>query len=134
MKESHPFFSVKVDEKTDKLLIVLRKKSFVKKDPIIASTIIKRSEIPQKFNDIANTEMKTINLLEPLQNNGKKNTNRKVVGKFNVLFSLSQELPYQKSLFNHQMSKKHNGQGYSKIDSCKMNENDNENLIFCDFA
>lgn len=125
MQTVHPFFSVKVNEKTEKILIVLRKKSFSEKDPIVASTVIQKGSFPTEFNNIANTELKTINLLEPLQHSGKKGSksDRKVVGKFEVQFSLQQELPCQSKTFKLQLGKKKNGQGYSKMDSIFNDEN-----------
>ncbi|KAK8845867.1 hypothetical protein M9Y10_020793 [Tritrichomonas musculus] len=132
MQTTRPFFSVKINEKTEKILIVMRKKSFSQKDPIIASTVISNKQIPMKFNDIANTEMKTINLLEPLQNSGKKNGNRKIIGKFDIQFSLSQVLPSTSGNTMKQASKKKNGKGYAKMDSFFDNENDNNNFFFID--
>ena len=41
MQTTRPFFSLKINEKTEKILIALRKKSFSEKDPIIASTDMK---------------------------------------------------------------------------------------------
>lgn len=136
MKTTRPFFSVKINDKTEKILIVMRKKSFSQKDPIIASTVIKSGQFPVKFNDITNTEMKTINLLESLQHSNKKNTkscgNRKIVGKFDIQFSLTQELPYQSKNTIMQFNKKKNGKGYAKMDSFLDTENENCNFIFND--
>ncbi|KAK8845732.1 hypothetical protein M9Y10_020650 [Tritrichomonas musculus] len=132
MQTTRPFFSVKINEKTEKILIVMRKKSFSQKDPIIASTVISNKQIPMKFNDIANTEMKTINLLEPVQHSGKKNTNRKVIGKFDIQFSLTQELPFNNNNTIKTINKKRNGKGYAKMDSFLDNENDTNNYLFTD--
>ncbi|KAK8845721.1 hypothetical protein M9Y10_020639 [Tritrichomonas musculus] len=132
MQTTCPFFSVKIDEKTEKILIVMRKKSFSQKDPIIASTVIQSNQIPMNFNDMANTEMKTINLLEPVQHSGKKNTNRKVIGKFNIQFSLTQELPFNSNNTIKTTNKKRNGKGYAKMDSFLDNENDTNNYLFTD--
>ena len=132
MQTACPFFSVKINDKTENILIVMRKKSFSLKDPIIASTVIKSNQIPMKFNDITNTEMKTINLLEPVQHSGKKNTNRKVIGKFNILFSLAQELPCTNNNTIKSANKKKNGKGYAKMDSFFDDENENRNFLFND--
>ena len=131
MKTVHPFFSVKIDDKTEKILIVVRKKNFTEKDPIIASTVIKSGQFPTKFNDVSNTELKTINLLEPLQHSGKRisksTEDRKVVGKVDLCFTLTQEIECQKNLFKPHFNKKRNGQGYAKMDSFLLC--DDENLI-----
>ena len=133
IESTRPFFSVKIDKKTDKLIIVLRKKSFSEKDPIIASTVIKRDQLPTKFNDNTNTEMKTIKLLEPVQQNCKKNVHkgstRKSVGQIELQFSLTQEFSCSKNTMKIQKNKK-NCQGYSKIDTLLENENEYDNFLF----
>ena len=133
MNTSRPFFSVNINDKTEKLLIVIRKKSFSQKDPIIASTVLNRDQFPTKFNDNTNTELKTIKLLEPVQQASKKNTkssNRKSVGQIDLQFSLSQDFICKKNTIKSQLGKKRNGQGYSKIDSLLDDENGCENFIF----
>ncbi|KAK8899098.1 hypothetical protein M9Y10_001399 [Tritrichomonas musculus] len=134
MKASHPFFSVKINDQTEKLLVVIRKKSFSQKDPIIASTVIKGDQLPKKFNDNTNTELKTIKLLEPLQQNGKKTkgSSRKQVGQIEIQFSLTQEFTFSKNTMKAQKNKKRNGQGYSKIDTLLDNENEYGNFLFND--
>ncbi|KAK8876177.1 hypothetical protein M9Y10_006380 [Tritrichomonas musculus] len=128
LKTVMPFFSVKIDDKTKKILIVMRKKSFSQKDPIICSTVIEGEELPKKINDDKNTERKTIKLLEPLQQAGKKNKNRKTLGEMEVQFSLTQELFYESNI-HQQINKKHNGKGYSKMESFFGSENDNNNFL-----
>ncbi|KAK8897682.1 hypothetical protein M9Y10_015646 [Tritrichomonas musculus] len=131
MQTTRPFFSLKINEKTEKILIVLRKKSFSEKDPIIASTVIGKVDIPNKFNDITNTEMKTINLLEPVQHSGKKNGDRQIIGKFSLQFSLTQELP-STSKNTIKPARKRSFKGYSKMNSFIDDENENNNFLFND--
>ena len=65
--------------------------------------------------------------------NSNSSSNRKVVGKVDILFSLTQELPYQNFAFKQQVNKKRNGKGYAKMDSIFTNENSFENpLLFID--
>ena len=132
MQTTRPFFSVKINEKTERILIVMRKKSFSQKDPIFASAVILKDQIPTKFNDITNTEMKTIKLLEPVQRSGKKGSDRKTVGKFEIQFTLTQEMPYTNKNTIKQLNKKRNGKGYAKMNSFFDDENDNNNFLFND--
>ena len=127
MLTTRPFFSVKINEKTERILIVMRKKSFSQKDPIFASAVISNKQIPTKFNDITNTEMKTINLLEPVQKSGKKGADRKAIGKFEIQFTLTQEFPSTNKNTIKQLNKKRNGKGYAKMNSFLDDENDNNN-------
>ena len=136
MKKAHPFFSVKINEKTEMLLIVIRKKDFTQKNPIIASTVIKRDQIPTKFNDSTNTEVKSIKLLEPLQKlnkeNSKSRSQRKSVGQIDIQFSLTQEFSCAKNTIKAQAGKKRNGQGYAKFESILDDENSRGNFLFVD--
>ena len=83
---------------------------FPQKDPIIASTVIKGDQLPKKFNDNTNTELKTIKLLEPLQQNGKKTkgSSRKQVGQIEIQFSLTPEFTFSKNTMKAQKNKKRN--------------------------
>ena len=130
MKTAHPFFTIKINEKTEKILIVIRKKSFSQKDPIVASAIIKKGQFPTKFEDISNTRMSAIDLLEPLQHCGKKSpSSRKIVGKIDIQFSLTQEMSSKNTTFKAKISKKKNGQGYAKMDSFFNDENGFDNSL-----
>lgn len=118
LRTVNPSFSVKINDKLERVLIVLRKKSFSERNPIIASTTIHKARIPTELNNIANTELKTFDFLEPIQHNGQKNTkpaqNRKAIGKFDVQFSLEEDIPQNVSFFT-QMNKKKNGSEYSNL-------------------
>lgn len=119
MKTVHPFFSVAINDKTEKLLIVVRKKSFSKKDPIIASAVINGGQFPIKLNDQNNMGMKTISLLEPIcqqpDDNSKSSSKREVVGKIVLQFIITKELSCQKGVNKSLFFKKKISNGYSKI-------------------
>ena len=132
MLTTRPFFSVKINEKTERILIVMRKKSFSQKDPIVASTVLTKDQFPTKFNDITNTEMKRIKLLEPVQRSDKKGSGRKMVGQFDVQFTLTQEMLSTNKNTIKPANKKRNGKGYSKMNSFFDDENDNNNFFLTD--
>lgn len=123
----HHFFTVNITEKTEKIIFVFRKKGFFE-DPIIASKTISSSELP-KSNENKNTEMKTYEIYEPLQNEQnrrKSNENRRVFGEMKIQFSLTTAFP----TFDKKQSKSNYSKvnGYSKINSKK----NGYNSIFAD--
>lgn len=127
-----PLFSVRIDEKTEKVLIVIRKKSFSDNDPIIASTVIKNDQFLKNINDQSNIELKTIDFYEPVQKVvskkiTKSKIKRKIVGIAELFFSITHEIQCQKrSLITHFRIMK-NEKKFPKIDSIMIfNE---ENLI-----
>lgn len=126
--ESHHFFSINITNETRKILFVFRKKSFMKNDPIIASTIVLANEFPAPDNS-NNREVKTVKIFEPLQRikNIYDEQNRKVLGSMDIRFEIAQ--PEYSFGNNVNIEKIHNGQGYSKVKviSHASNENGNEN-------
>ena len=54
MKTTRPFFSVKINDKTEKILIVMRKKSFSQKDPIIAT--FEGTTICSRFDELIKSD------------------------------------------------------------------------------
>lgn len=95
IKEEHPVITVGISKLTKKIIIVFRKKNnFNKKDLIIASTIIRSSQFPNKINDKYNSEMRSIPVYEPFPKNfaNKQSIleNRKILGKLEVQLALSE--------------------------------------------
>ena len=106
MKDVHHFFTVNVDKNTQKIIFVFRKKSFLNNDPIIASTVVRNDELPQSANDTNNTEMKTINIFEPISGDKKSfysPQNRKVFGQMHIQFTPTEPFPAPsfKDSYNH---------------------------------
>lgn len=87
IEETRPVFTIGINEMTKKIIIVFRKKT------IIASTIIRSEEFPNKLNDKYNSEMRNILLCEPFPKDPKNNhfllENRKVLGKMEAQFALT---------------------------------------------
>lgn len=100
IKESHPFLSVGISELTKKIILVFQKKYNSKKDNIIGSTIIRSDQFSSKMDEKNNTEMRNILIYEPYPKSSNKNNSalqdRKVLGKMEVLFALS-ESPQRKN-------------------------------------
>ncbi|KAK8852939.1 hypothetical protein M9Y10_017934 [Tritrichomonas musculus] len=76
----HHFFTVNVTDQTDKIVIVFRRHGFFD-DPIVGSTTISCKDFATK--DYENVEMKTMNIYEPLQSQGKK---RRAIGEMEIQF------------------------------------------------
>lgn len=135
MREIHHFFTVNITDKTRKIIFVFRKKSFIQNDPIVASTIIHSDLFPKIGSDKTNTEMKIINIYEPLHslkdaNKQDMKDQRKVYGQMYVQFSLTDEFPdqnyntkYQTS--NSKTTKSFNQNKYAKMDEYNNDENQN---------
>ncbi|KAK8838063.1 hypothetical protein M9Y10_036014 [Tritrichomonas musculus] len=124
--EFFQFFTIKISEKTQKILIVFRKESFTLNDPIIASTTILGSKIPKILNNSLNTEVKTILIYEPFHRKGNNNISsdkRKVIGKLNIQFSLTKPDPKVDDQDKSLMTCKRNGKEYEKMPTCLENEN-----------
>lgn len=128
LRKAHPSFAINVSEKTEKILIVFRKKSFSDADPIIGSTIISKGEFPINFEDSANTELKLIDLYEPLQHLSIKGSNRQIIGRFYLHFSLTYEISNINSGFN-QVLANNSKEENSKID-LYFNGGNNNNITF----
>ncbi|KAK8840627.1 hypothetical protein M9Y10_030400 [Tritrichomonas musculus] len=127
IQSARPFFSVRINEKTEKILIVIRKKSFAGNDPIIASTVIQNGQFPTKFED-SNTEVKTIELLEPVHRDKKitKTKDRKIKGQVCAVFTLSKDLPIRNNNKKFSFSKKRDSKGFSKVECLFDNEDESE--------
>ena len=111
---SHHFFSVNISDQTKKILFVIRKKNFIKNDPIIASTFINACELPSPDNN-KNSFIQSIKLYEPIQQKNKNVDifNRKVLGQMEMKFTITKpEFQFKNS---SNVEKIYKGQGYSKV-------------------
>ena len=122
----HHFFTVNVSEKTEKIVLVFRKKGIFD-DPIIASATIHSKDVALTKRN-STTEMKTFNIYEPVQNGHKI---RQVYGEMQVQLSLTSAFPtFEKKQINDNknnnktikvlqshMTTKCNGYSYSKINN-----------------
>ena len=113
----NPYFSVKINEFTEKIIIVFRKKNYSEKDPIFASTVILRSDIFKTIDDNSNREMKKINIFEPKQQLQK--------------FSLTEGCICKNSAVKNNTGKKRHSKRYQKMNGIDADENDQffNNLI-----
>lgn len=102
MNASQPTFKIQMNDQTEKVIIVFRKKSFFGQAPIIASTTLKSKDI-HIFKELINNEHKKISIFEPIQNFNNKNNNmktnenksRRIVGTMEVDFTLIEEFKRQ---------------------------------------
>lgn len=135
MREVHHFFTVNITDKTKKIIFVFRKKSFIHNDPIVASTIIHSDMFPKEGDDKTNTEMKIVNIYEPLHSLRDSTSHfvkeqRKVFGQMYIQFSLTEEFPDQNYNTKYQTSKSKptksfNQNKYAKMDTYLNDENQN---------
>ncbi|KAK8889100.1 hypothetical protein M9Y10_033844 [Tritrichomonas musculus] len=132
----HHFFTVNITDKTRKIIFVFRKKSFIQNDPIIASTIVHANLFPNLQDDKLNTEMKAINILEPLHGaRDADNFNpqqRKVIGHMYIQMSLTNEFPDQNYNTRYQYSQTKNKNSYAKMDSYSNVDENQNNILFID--
>ena len=100
MNSKQPTFKIQINDKTERVVIVFRKKNIFGADPIIASTVIKKDDI-HIFKELMSNEHKKITIYEPIQNknnNNKsiQNKNRRIVGTMEVEFTLKEDFKNQK--------------------------------------
>lgn len=91
MKNIHNSFQINISEYIKEVIFVFCKENTHDNDPVIASTIIHVSQLPQNFNDKKNHELQTINIYEPTHYIFSENNI--IYGKMKVRFTLSN--PYQ---------------------------------------
>ena len=106
----HHFFTINVTNQTKKIIFVFRKKSFINNDPIIASTIVQIKDLPQSDTDTNNTEVKTIDIYEPIQHmqhSAFAVQNRPVYGQMRIQFTPTTAFP--PSAFKHGQKKRNTG-------------------------
>ncbi|KAK8872197.1 hypothetical protein M9Y10_007961 [Tritrichomonas musculus] len=127
MNYVHHFFTIRVTEKTERIIFVFRRKSFLHSDPIIASTIVYAKDFPSP-NNSKNMEIKTMYIYEPVKSGNK---NRKIFGEMQVQFSVAEASPTETTAINFGITRFHKAEGYAKVD---INENQlYNNSIFGDF-
>mgnify|MGYP001033567758 FL=1 len=121
-------FSINITEKTDKIIIVFRKKTILSENPIIASATLslnKFKNVPKEqiTNGILTSDVQTLNIYYPLQKQMKeehcKNIERKVLGQMQVQLSFT--VPYieieknkKKKISNENKINKNNNQNDTK--------------------
>lgn len=127
LKKAHPTLSVNIDDETDKILIVFRKKGFTE-SPLIASTVLQADEFPRDFED-NDIEMKSINVFEPLQYMKKpkeaSSVERQIVGHLNISFSLTIECICQPKATKFQNANNNKNNNFAKIAAFFGSENQN---------
>lgn len=131
--QCHHFFNINITDQTKKIIFVFRRKNFIQGDPIIASAIVHSDQFPKLRGDATNTEVKRVEIFEPLSNipgNFNPNEKRKLFGQMQIQFSL--ENPFENTnIFTktiiYNAGKNHNGEGYSKVGSTNADENANQN-------
>ena len=119
IKTAFPSFTVNVSYRTQKILIVFRKKYLVQRDQIIASTVITSDDLSKLTNGSFDQE-KTFDLLEPRKKAANKDNfygepNRKILGKVDIKMSIVEEMQTPDYGAIRKFSKMHSGQEYSKI-------------------
>ena len=99
MNSKQPTFKIQMNDKTERIIIVFRKKSLFGTDHIIASTVIKTKNI-HIFKELINNEHQKITIYEPIQNKNNNKINeskdRRIVGTMEVEFTLQEEFKHQR--------------------------------------
>ena len=138
MKTSGPTFKIQMNDQTEKVVIVFRKKNILGTDHIIASTTLNSKDI-RIFNEMMNNEHHNISIYEPLQNYNNKNNNksnsknnnnkifhnknRRIVGTMEVEFTLLEEFQRQRMTTS----------AFSRIDPIMYNQSQgNTDFLFQD--
>lgn len=135
VNDVHQFFTVNITKQTEKLIVVFRRKSLIRGDPIIASTIIRNEDIPKTRTNCLNAPIKQIAIYEPvfgLKNNDNSVANRRILGQMKIQLSLEEAFPEEafSSRYNYNISRIHKGEGYSCVGPFDFNNNNNnENSI-----
>lgn len=131
MDNIHHFFTVNITDQTKKIIIVFRKKSFILNDPIIASTILHSDQFPNFQDKSKNTEIKLIDIYEPLQHSHQEksiysNNQRRNLGRMEIQLSLEEAFPVNNNQNSQQRNPIRNSKrkGNSKI-SADANQNEN---------
>ncbi|KAK8871629.1 hypothetical protein M9Y10_007364 [Tritrichomonas musculus] len=125
LEDINHFFKVNITKITKKIIIVFRKKSNLKHDPIIASTIIHSDHFPKSKFDSINSELKRINIYEPIcndKNKGKNKENRKILG-----YMIIQSTIEDAFLENEVSTKSNDVNKLRKEDSFSFSQDENTN-------
>ncbi|KAK8839547.1 hypothetical protein M9Y10_031906 [Tritrichomonas musculus] len=131
MDNIHHFFTVNITDQTKKIIIVFRKKSFILNDPIIASTILHSDQFPNFQDKSKNTEIKLIDIYDPLQHSHQEksiysNNQRRNLGRMEIQLSLEEAFPVNNNQNSQQRNPIRNSKrkGNSKT-SADTNQNEN---------
>lgn len=131
MDNMHHFFTVNITDQTKKIIIVFRKKSFILNDPIIASTILHSDQFPNFQDKSKNTEIKLIDIYDPLQHSHQEksiysNNQRRNLGRMEIQLSLEEAFPVNNNQNSQQRNPIRNSKrkGNSKT-SADANQNEN---------
>lgn len=131
MDNIHHFFTVNITDQTKKIIIVFRKKSFILNDPIIASTILHSDQFPNFQDKSKNTEIKLIDIYDPLQHSHQEksiysNNQRRNLGRMEIQLSLEEAFPVNNNQNSQQRNPIRNSKrkGNSKT-SADANQNEN---------
>lgn len=108
MNKVNHVFSMNITNETKKVIMVFRKKTVFGEKPIIASTTIKLNEfenIPREeiTNGVINTDVKTIDIYYPLQQQKKEEHKEKVERK--ILGQMQVQLSFSSPYFNRKQDK-----------------------------
>lgn len=131
LHEVNPYFSVIVNENTEKIVIVFRKKNFSENNPIFASTVLQKSDFPKSMI----SEIKTIKIYEPKQqvpnSKPRKSGERKILGQMEMALSLTEVKVCNINALKCNTSKKRNSKGFLKINRIQEDQNDSifNNLV-----
>lgn len=135
MNDINNFLDFDIDDQFKKIVFIFEKKSFFKMNPLIATKSINLKNIPDSPLDLKNTEIKTFDIYKPIRcQSDVSDQNSRVVGKMTVQFFISQKISNKNNNSPYNISKIHNGEGYSKVQSSFMSEYDKEenNLMLLD--
>lgn len=119
-------FTINITNQTKAILFLFEKKAFFSNDPIIASNVIEKKDLLKIGDDKQNTEIKTYNILEPIQNisENSPNTNRRIFGKMIFKVYLTDPIIVKSNKINkYNIKKLHKGNGYSQVDDENLYQN-----------
>lgn len=136
MNVIQPTFKIKMNNQTEKIIVVFRKQGFFTDDHIIASTVLHSKNI-HIFKELINNEHQKVSIYEPIQgkNNNKSNNskNRRVVGSMEIEFTMHEEFSRQNFPINKENQKEFKRKGYSQVDALLLNQsNRNQDFMFQD--
>ena len=130
MDYTNHLFSLNITNQTEKIIIVFRKKTLLKENPIIASTTINLKDFKEMPNEqikegIIETDVKSFNLYYPLQKQireeHQQNVKRTIIGNMKIKLSFTtpfshvkQDKVCQKSKNNNNQNKSHKTKRNSK--------------------
>lgn len=126
MNCSNIYFNVNISKRTEKIIVVFRKKSFFFQDPIIASTVIHQKDLPHEIG--ANSQINIeFPIFEPIQASNNK-SHRKIIGHMQLSMSLNPAF-YEAEGTRRSTSKHHNKHSTENIIP---NEDEIDNMSLLD--